>query len=86
VRNHWKKSIFLSLVAAGGGLYDYDRYKDNLLLKEYCLKVQNHRAENVSTDHKIEDVVVFLNPSSGGGKASKTFKKFAVPMLSCSGI
>ncbi|XP_063695254.1 acylglycerol kinase, mitochondrial-like [Bolinopsis microptera] len=86
VRNHWKKSIFFSLVAAGGGLYGYNRYKENLLLKEYCLKVQNHSAEKVSTDHKIKDVVVFLNPSSGGGKASKTFKKFAVPMLSCSGI
>ena len=86
VRTHWKKSVFFTAASAAGAVYGYNRYKESLLLRQYCLRVQNHSAQTVSTDHHIKEIVVFLNPSSCGGKASKTFKKFAVPMLSCSGV
>ena len=86
IRTHWKKSVFFSGLAGVGAVYGYNRYKENLILREYCLKIQNHNTQSVSTDTQIKEVVVFLNPSSCDGKASKTFKKFALPMLSCSGV
>lgn len=86
LRTHWKKSAFLAGLSAGGTLYGYNRVKENLLLREYCLKLEHHGHAQVPSDYPIKQIVVFLNPSSNNGKAAKTFNKFAVPLLSVSGI
>ena len=86
IRTHWKKSIFFTGLSVVGCKYGYNWYKENLLLRQYCLAIRHHSLQKVDPERSVKQIVVFLNKSAAEGRAAKTFAKFAVPMLSMSGV
>ena len=86
LRTHWKKSIFFTGLSVIGGRYGYNRFEENMLLREYCQAIRHHSLEKADPDRSIKQIIVFLNTSASDGKAPKKFKKFALPMLSMSGV
>jgi len=47
LRNHWKKSIFFSCVAAYGVDYGRNKYRENQLMKMFCLEAKKYGESTV---------------------------------------
>ncbi|KAL3878908.1 hypothetical protein ACJMK2_031234 [Sinanodonta woodiana] len=86
LRNHWKKSVFISGLAIYGVKYGRDRYEEDLLRRKYCAEARLYGEEKIGLDQKPRRITVFLNPAACLGRSKKLFEKNAGPVLYLAGI
>ncbi|KAK2167133.1 hypothetical protein LSH36_32g23048 [Paralvinella palmiformis] len=67
IRNNWKKSVFLSGVAAYGFHYSKGIYEDSVIRKAYCEEAKIYGNQPLQTGERARKITVFLNPAAKKG-------------------
>ena len=86
LRNHWKKSVFFSLVGVYGTSVINERIKVFNIMKSYCEEAAAFGNQPLRPTHPARHVTVILNPVSNKKKAKMSYEKYVYPLFSCAGL
>ncbi len=86
LRNHWKKSVFLTVAGAYGSNWYYKKLQDNAFMKQCCREALTYGATPIGVHQQNYHVTVVLNPAASGGKARKLFEQYSAPLLHLAGF
>ncbi|CAG0913082.1 unnamed protein product [Notodromas monacha] len=86
LREHWKKTVFFSSVAAFGASYWRDRRAEKAIETEFCRSAAEIGNELLAVASEPRSVAVLLNPFAGVGKCQTKFDSWAAPVLYLAGL
>ncbi|KAA0202453.1 hypothetical protein HAZT_HAZT009231 [Hyalella azteca] len=92
-RNHPKKTILFSALAAYGINYAKSKYefllmsgKEEQLLAAYCKEASWYGDQPLPYSANHRHITVLLNPAAAGGKCKAQFDKYCAPLLHLAGL
>ena len=86
LRNHWKKSVFLTVAGGYGGNWYWKKLQDNDFMRKCCREALTYGATPIGVHQQNYHVTVVLNPAASGGKARKLFEQYSAPLLHLAGF
>ncbi|XP_055378965.1 acylglycerol kinase, mitochondrial, partial [Condylostylus longicornis] len=85
IRNHWKKTTFLSFAIAYGAKYSKDKYEISKMMRGYCEEALKYGDTIIGPITPPKKLLVLLNPAADKRSAEKNFQNYCEPILHLAG-
>jgi len=86
LRNHWKKSVFLSLAGGYGVTWYQKKLEDNAYMRSLAREAVTYGNQPLHVDSPSYSVTVILNPVASGVKGRTLYEKYCAPLLNLAGL